>query len=82
MAGAKTVDKRRRSYQATFNSPEGKEVLKDLVVFCGQNKSSYSQNPHEMAFREGRREVWLRIQAHMKISDDDIWKLFEQEKEE
>jgi heterodisulfide reductase subunit B len=82
MTQAKAIDKRRRAYQAAFNNPEGKQVLQDLAKFCGATKSSFSRDPIEMGFREGRREVWLRIQQHLKITEDDIWRLFEQEKED
>lgn len=77
---AQVVDQRRRAYQATFKG-EGQEVLKDLAVFCGSTKSSFSRDPLEMAHREGRREVWLRIQSHMKLTEDDIWQLFERERD-
>lgn len=76
----KKIDARRRSYHAVFNSPEGKEVLKDLAQFCGSMKSSFSPDPYQTAFREGRREVWLRIQTHLKLTEDDIFNLYEQEK--
>lgn len=80
MKQVKELDQRRQAYQATFDSETGKEVLKDLAVFCGAAKSSFDSDPLKMAFREGRREVWLRIKTQLNITEDDIWNLFNQEK--
>lgn len=73
------VDARRRAYQACFSGEPGKAVLEDLTQFCRGMKSTFSRDPYEMAFREGRREVWLRIQSHLNITEDDIWSLFNRE---
>jgi hypothetical protein len=27
---------------------------------------------------EGRREVWLRIQAHLRLTDEELWRLYGQ----
>jgi hypothetical protein len=27
---------------------------------------------------EGRREVWLRIMAHLQLTDEDVYKLLEE----
>lgn len=81
MASAKEIDARQRAYKQAFGGESGKEVLKDLAVFCGSQRSSYSSDALEMAFREGRREVFLRIQQHINISEDDIWKLYQREEE-
>lgn len=75
------LDQRRRAYQTVFGGERGKEVLQDLVIFCGSKRSSFSSDALEMAFREGRREVWLRIEQHLNLTDDDIWNLFQREKE-
>lgn len=80
MASAKDIDARQKAYKTAFGGEPGKEVLKDLAVFCGSQRSSFSSDPLEMAFREGRREVFLRIQQHLNITEDDIWNLYEREK--
>jgi hypothetical protein len=51
-------------------------VLEDLARFCRAYKSTWSEDPREHALIEGRREVWLRIQAHLQLGEEDIWKLF------
>lgn len=69
---------RRRStaYRATFASPMGEEVLADLARFCRAHHSTAHPDPHMAARLDGRREVWLRIQAHVRLSEDELWKLF------
>ena len=61
------LGQRRTAYVKTFLNPYGDEVLRDLARFC---------RAHAVA--EGRREVWLRIQQHLQLSDDELWAIFGQ----
>ena len=67
---------RRYQYQLCFRSPPGEEVLKDLARFCRAHKSTFHEDARLHAMAEGRREVWLRIQNHLKLSPDDLWALY------
>lgn len=69
---------RQSAYRATFLNPKGEEVLADLALFCRAHKSTAHPDPHMAARLDGRREVWLRIQAHLQLSDEELWKLFNQ----
>lgn len=53
---AKVVD-----YQAIFNSPQGRAVLHDLMETHGMLRSNYTKDPSEALFKEGERNVVLRI---------------------
>lgn len=83
---------RRQSYRSVFRldetgRPLGHDavtVLADLRRFCNADRPttrvspiSKSIDPIAMAIAEGRREVWLRIQAHLRMDDSDIAKLQE-----
>lgn len=71
------------SYKKTFfgdsvgePAPEAIPVLKDLEKYCGGKKSGVLVNqisgnidPLAMAVAQGRREVWLRIQAMLESKD-------------
>lgn len=78
---------RRQAYRRTFTldddgRPAGIDqaiVLADLARFCNATKptiriSPFSKtvDPIAMAIAEGRREVWLRLQAHLRMNDADI----------
>lgn len=67
---------RQGSYRAAFNSPAGQDVLVDLAKFCRAHASTAHTDPHMAARLDGRREVWLRIQSHLRLSDDELWRLF------
>jgi hypothetical protein len=70
---------RQVSYYQTFN-PNGQDtrvVLKDLAAFCRANKSTGHKDPYLAARLDGRREVWLRIQQHLQLSEDDLWRLYD-----
>jgi hypothetical protein len=55
-----------------FNGVSGDAVLKDLAVFCRANESCFHPDPRVHAVMEGRREVFLRIQEHLKLTDEQL----------
>jgi hypothetical protein len=85
------IRKRRYSYRRMFLgedglSPDGEVILADLSKFCRANSStavvnpiSRSVDPIASAMAEGRREVWLRIMAHLHIDEKVVFNLTENE---
>lgn len=67
---------RQRSYQVTFDSEAGKDVLADLARFCRADQSTFHPDPRVAANLDGRREVWLRIQQHLKLDSETLYKLY------
>jgi hypothetical protein len=67
---------RRLSYLRTFdaNNVDAQEVLADLARFCRAHDSTF--HPQHAARLDGRREVWLRIQHHLQLTDDQLWQLY------
>lgn len=70
------VFKRQRAYQHVFNGIAGEEVLKDLARFCRANDSTGHQDSHVAARLDGRREVFLRIQQHLRLTQEQVWALY------
>lgn len=68
--------RRRTAYVQVFCNPVGEEVLADLARFCRAHDTTMHADPRMHAVLEGRREVWLRIQRHIQLSDDALWKLY------
>lgn len=64
---------RRHNYRLAFLSPPGQEVLKDLARFCRMHESTFHADPRVHAMLEGRREVILRICAHLHMKPDQLW---------
>lgn len=70
------VHRRRQAYKLTF-SKEGvaqQAVLTDLARFCRAHKSTFHPNNLVAARLDGRREVWLRIQHMLNLSEDELAK--------
>lgn len=67
---------RRWAYKNTFDNPNGQRVLKDLARFCRANDPTFHENERVDAALQGRREVWLRIQQHLQLSDEQLWELY------
>ena len=69
---------RKQAYQQTF-SVENRfncEVLSDLAKFCRADKSCFHPDPRVHAVLEGRREVFLRIQQHIHLREEELTRLF------
>ena len=86
------IQKRKYAYRRLFLAESGQLnadaelVLADLKKFCrGANSTasvspvSQRVDPIAMAIAEGRREVWLRIMAHLHIEDRAVFNLNENE---
>jgi len=85
--------RRRYAYRRLFLGEEGltadgQVVLADLAKFCRANSStaivspvSRSVDPLAMAMAEGRREVWLRLIAHLHIDERVVLNLNEEDQD-
>jgi hypothetical protein len=80
--------RRKLAYRRVFFNADGKlhndadVVLTDLRRFCRATAStatlspvSKSVDPLAMAMAEGRREVWLRIMAHLHLEERTVFNL-------
>lgn len=67
---------RRYAYRQVFKGPYAEVVLKDLARFCRANESTFHADPRAHAVAEGRREVWLRLQHHLKLTPEQLWSLY------
>ena len=52
-----------------------KIVLADLAKFCRAYESCVQPDERMTTLLEGRREVWLRLQEHLQLSEDELWAL-------
>lgn len=69
---------RSQAYKHTFNGEPAQKVLADLEKFCHANTTTHvAGDSHGTAQLEGRRQVWLRIQGYMSLSDNDIGEIVE-----
>lgn len=69
---------RRNAYCRLFKneSPDAKLVLTDLAHFCRAHDSTFHPDERTQALLEGRREVWLRIQRHLNLTEEELWSIF------
>lgn len=51
-------------------------VLADLQKFCRGNVSTFHADPRLHALMEGRREVFLRISHHLRLTDTELWAIY------
>lgn len=67
-------------YKAVFGTEQGKRVLHDLLVYSNFLQPTLTSNndPIEMAFNEGKRNVILRVLSFGRMDIRDIDKLIEE----
>jgi len=65
----------RTAYRTAFSGRSGKLVLQDLAKFCRANESTFHPEQAIANRLDGRREVWLRIQKYMNLTDEEVWRL-------
>lgn len=70
------LTRRKRDYLDVFTSEPGKKVLSDLAKFCRANETTFNPDPRVAAMLDGRREVFLRIQEHLNLSNDELYNLY------
>lgn len=73
-----------RAYRAVFSPDGGRDrnieiVLADLREFTRANKSAFDLDPLAMAHRNGRRDVWLRLNRYLNLDDATVQNLVELE---
>lgn len=70
-----------RAYAQTLDpgSPVARLVLADLMHLCqAKDTSMVPGDPHQTAFNEGKRAVWLHIQDMLDVDADDIAELLKE----
>ena len=70
------ISGRAYAYRKTFDCPHGDKVLRDLATFCRAHNTTAHKDDKVTYLQEGRREVWLRIQQHLNLDDEQLWELF------
>ena len=72
------LKRRQLAYQQLFlgHGINTDVVLADLAKFCRANESTFHIEPSASDRLDGRREVWLRIQHHLRLTDEQLWSLY------
>jgi phage-related baseplate assembly protein len=64
---------RQRAYMLAFKTDAGQAILNDLAVFCRANETCVVPGDRDRTYvLEGRREVYLRIKAHLDMTEDQL----------
>ena len=51
------------------------KVIADLAEFCFAYETTFDADPRLDARKQGRRDVWLRLQAHLKLTDEQLYQI-------
>lgn len=72
---------RRIDYGIVFGSEHGKRVLADLMRQCHVLEPTFTQDARETAFREGERNVALKILTALNYRPEDFEQLAKEDVE-
>jgi hypothetical protein len=67
MAANKESLQRYSAYKSFFQSPQGREIIKDMYRSFGRRQSYVPDSFDKTAFNEGQRNVYLRIGRLAKV---------------
>jgi hypothetical protein len=72
--------RRQRDYSITFSRTNisAQRVVADLQDFCCGNRTTVGGDHDQMMIREGRRQVWLRIQRALNLTPEEQFNLSNQ----
>ena len=60
------TEREQRRLNAIMATEDGRAWMWDHLANCGVFASTYTQNPHDTAFNEGRRSIGLRLIADLR----------------
>lgn len=67
----------RAAFRRAFGSYAGQAVLIDLARFCRAGETCVIAGDHDRTLiLEGRREVFLRIQEHLRLQPEQLYALY------
>ena len=68
---------RRNAYRRLFDleSQDAQIVLADLDRCCRATQTTVTPDDRASLVLEGRREVWLRLQQHLQMDEESLWRL-------
>ena len=68
---------RKSYYKQVFGGPIAHWVLQDLSLFCRAAESTAVPGDRDKSLiLAGRREVWLRIQQHLHLTEAQLYDLY------
>lgn len=69
---------RAKAYRLTFQGPiRENAVLRDLARFCRAFETTAIPGDRDRSLLlEGRREVWLRIVNHLRLTPEQLYELY------
>ena len=72
-------EKEQRRLNAIMATEDGRAWMWDHLANCGVFHSTYTQNPHDTAFNEGRRSIGLRLIADLRELSFKLYQAMEME---
>ncbi len=75
-SNATKVWRKKKAYQIVFGSPAGKIVLADLMQHCSATDTTFHDDARKHAFLEGQRSVYLRIEHHIQLEPEELYRIF------
>ena len=68
----KFITRKTTTYRQALSDKDGQFLLASLLDFTGFYKQSFSSDPYQTAFNEGRRSVALHIIQMLDLKEEDL----------
>lgn len=71
------LNSRKTAYRAVFqDNGYGQTVTMDLMRHCHATETTFDKDPQVHAFKEGQKDVWLRIQRHLSLTPEQLFVIY------
>lgn len=76
------INKKQQRFKEALSGPAGEFLLASLLDLTGFYKQSFSSDPYQTAFNEGKRSIALHIIQMLALTEEDMRQLVRGYREE
>jgi len=69
------ISRKHNAYKNVLKQGDGQFLLASLLDFTGFYRQSFSENPYQTAFNEGKRAVALQIIQQLDMKEEELREL-------
>jgi hypothetical protein len=66
------TNRKQKNYKQALTTPAGEYLLASLLDFSGFYRQSFSSDPYQTAFNEGKRSVALHLIQFLDLKEEDL----------
>jgi hypothetical protein len=66
------ITRRHVAWNRVFEGPDGRQVERQLSIFCFANTTTFDIDPIKSAYKQGRKDVWILMQNYRHLTPKQL----------